>query len=77
MYAAPVTHIVEMPTFAPRGDEVAALFGAVLLRAVRTVESKLFVPSKRARASTLGDEEQIKIYHVRSCSAHSCLGRLI
>ena len=49
------------PPFPPGGDEVTTLFGAVRLRAVRTVESQLFVPSERARASSLGDEEQIKI----------------
>ena len=49
------------PPLPPEGDEVITLFGAVLLRAVRTVKVTLFVPSERARASTLGDEEQIKI----------------
>ena len=52
------------------------LFGAVLLRAVRTVKFTLFVPSERARASTLGDEEQIKIYYVQSCLAQSRSGSL-
>ena len=45
------------------------LFGAVWLRAVRTVKSWLSVPSERIRASTLGEEERIKIYYVWSCSA--------
>ena len=45
----------------PGGGEVITLFGAVLLRVVRAVFSKLFVPSERARASTLGDVERIKI----------------
>ena len=53
------------------------LFGAVLSRVVRTVFAKLFVPSERIRASTLGDVERIKIYYVRSCSAQSCSGSLI
>ena len=53
------------------------LFGAVRLRVLRAVFSKLFVPSERARASTLGDVERIKIYSVRSCSAQSCSSSLI
>ena len=53
------------------------LFGAVLSRVVRAVFAKLFVPSERIRASTLGDVERIKIYYVRSCSAQSCSGSLI
>ena len=36
------------------------LFGAVRLRVVCAVFSKLFVPSERARASTLGYKERIK-----------------
>ena len=44
------------------------LFGAVLLRVVCAVFAKLFVPSERIRANTLGDVERIKIYYVRSCS---------
>ena len=49
------------------------LFESVLLRAVRTVKFTLFVPSKKARVSTLGEEEQIKIYYVRSCLAQGSL----
>ena len=60
----------------PGGGEVIMLFEAVLLRAVRTVKFTLFVPSERARASTLGDEEQIKIYYVQSCLAQSRSGSL-
>ena len=65
------------PPLPPGGDEVLRLFGAVRLRAVRTVKIMLFVPSERARASTQGGEERIKIYYVRSCSAQSCSGSLI
>ena len=53
------------------------LFRAVLLRVAVQYLSKLFVHSERARASTLGDVERIKIYYVRSCSAQSCSGSLI
>ena len=53
------------------------LFRAVLLRVVRAAFAKLFVPSERIRASTLGDVERIKIYYVRSFSTQSCLGSLI
>ena len=53
------------------------LFGAVLLRVVHAVLAKLIVPSGRIRANTLGDEEQIKIYYVRSSSAQSCSSSLI
>ena len=53
------------------------LFGAVLSRVVCAVFAKLFVPSGRIRASTLGDVEQIMIYYVQSCSAQSCSGSLI
>ena len=61
----------------PEGGEVMTLFGAVLLRVVRAVLAKLFVPSERIRTSTLGDVERIKINYVRSCSAQSCSGSLI
>ena len=47
------------------------MFGAVLSRVVRAVSAKLFVPSGRIKASTLGDVERIKIYYVWSCSAQS------
>ena len=64
------------PQQLPGGEEALTLFGAVLLRAVCTVKVTLFVPSERARASTQGGEEQIKIYYVQSCSAQSCSGSL-
>ena len=57
------------PPLPPGGEEDMTLFGAVWLRAVRTVKSWLSVPSERIRASTLGEEERIKIYYVWSCSA--------
>ena len=53
------------------------LFGAVLLRVVRAVLAKLFVPSEKIRASTLGDVEWINIYYVQNCSAQSCSGSLV
>ena len=62
------------PPLPPGGEEIITLFGAVWLRVVCTVVSELFVPSEKARASTLGDEERIKIYYVQSCSAQSCSG---
>ena len=71
-----VTLFVEMPTTTTWRREVVTLFRAVLLKAVCTVKIMLFVPSERARASTQGDEEQIKMYHVWSCSAQSCSGSL-
>ena len=57
-----------MPATTTSRREVVTLFGAVLLRAVRTVKIMLFVPSERARDSTQGGEEWIKICYVRSCS---------
>ena len=65
------------PPLPPGGGEVMTLFGAVLFRSVLTVFAKLFIHSERIRASTLGDVERIKIYHVRSCSAQICSGSLI
>ena len=65
-----------MPTTATWRREVLTLFGAVLFRAVRTVKIMLFAPSERARASTQGGEEGIKIYYVQSYMAQSCLGSL-
>ena len=53
------------------------LFGAVLLRVVCAVFSKLFIHFERTRTITLGDVERIKIYYVQSCSAQSCSGSLI
>ena len=64
------------PPQPPGGEEVLTLFGAVLLRALHTAKITLFVLSERARASTQGGEEQIKIYYVRSCLAQSCWGSL-
>ena len=64
-----VTLFVEMPATVTKRREVYILYGAVRLRAVRTVD-KLFVPSERTIMQ--GGEEQIKVCYVRGCSAQCC-----